>query len=341
VLVFRKSYFELVQVNPLQQWNVTQAPVNPDDLKPLQGNWNVLSGVYNTTDQTGFVPIRARIESDRLHLTFRKPSGGEERDAALIPTIRVNPEARPKQIDIHTGFGTVESVKHGIYSLQGDTLLIALQENPSKPRPADFTDNAKEQQSLMILQRDKAMRAKGGDLEKLQGAWEVVSRESASGVERSPDLGKVQFVFKGNKLSAGATNRDVTNMTYTVRLHEDRSPKEIEIVFSDSQTKGIPTGRGIYSLNGDALLLCLTFDEKEARPTEFVAAQGSKRVLHILRRDALPNVVRPPRDPNAALRPDAGMFERIDDLNRKLAEMQAEIAHLREELRKSQGKPPQ
>ena len=82
-------------------------------------------------------------------------------------------------------------------------------------------------------------------------------------------------------------------------------------------------------------MLCLTFDDKETRPTDFTVPRGSKRILHVLKRESPPGVA--PAGPRH--RP-ADVADRLDDLTRKMADMQAEIARLRDELRKSQGKKP-
>src|SRR5262249_351302 len=143
------------------------------------------------------------------------------------------------------------------------------------------------------------------------------------------------FEFRADRMTSMEVGRTPTFVD-TFHLDESREPKEIDLAQADRPEK-LVRGRGIYSLNGSVLQLCFTFDDKSPRPKEFRADAGSKRILHILRRVPATATAQPEVSPT--LQPDAGMIERIDDIQRKMSQMQTEIDRLREELKKS--KKPQ
>jgi uncharacterized protein (TIGR03067 family) len=336
-LVRRKNGFMVIPLDP-DRTKTADGGAPSDDLKLLQGTWKVLSGVYNTDDPNADVPARVRIDEKQFILTFRKSSGEE---TTTMPMAMRLDGGRPRQIHICALRNLAGNMRWGIYSIQGDTLLLALQGHEGKPRPTDFTENLNNGQSLLILRRDKAVAslpaAQTGDARRLQGAWELIAVEAGSATSTDFDRPKVRLHFRGDRFNAATTGRD-PDPPYTFHLDETHDPKQIDLVaMPDGSQNGIK-GRGIYSLTGDALMLCFTFNDSTPRPTDFTAAPDSNRILHILRREPSSSAVRPNAKP--AQRPDAGTIERIDTLSRQIADMQAEIARLREELRKSPGKTP-
>jgi len=236
------------------------------------------------------VPARARIDGDRLTLTFRKPSG-EERDAALIPSIRLNAIAKPKQIDIHTGFEKTEYVKRGITRSRatrccwrcktarartGGRIRRGTQERAIAPDPAPRQGRGGRGRSPPLRRGDPAA----------PGGVELIATEPGPATSTESDRPKVRLHFRGDRFNAATTGRD-PDPAYSFHLDETREPEAARPRrHADGPQKGLK-GRGIYSLTGDALMLCFTFDDSAPRPTDFTAGPESKRILHILRTRAL------------------------------------------------------
>jgi uncharacterized protein (TIGR03067 family) len=58
------------------------------------------------------------------------------------------------------------------------------------------------------------------------------------------------------------------------KLDPSKKPKQIDLEIMEGQPN-----KGIYSLEGDTLKLCVSEDENEDRPTEFATKPGTKIVL--------------------------------------------------------------
>ena len=99
------------------------------------------------------------------------------------------------------------------------------------------------------------------DLDKLQGDWQVQSVEVAGKALINVKLEKL--TIKGNKL-------DGLGPEMTVKLAPDQKPKAIDLI----RDKDGRPWLGVYSLDGDELILCMAMVEKgnvdeQKRPTDF------------------------------------------------------------------------
>jgi uncharacterized protein (TIGR03067 family) len=94
--------------------------------------------------------FQIRVQGDK----WITRTGETEREA----TFEVNPQSRPKAIDLTPSDGPERGNKipAGIYTLEGDQLRLCIRRNAKdKGRPADFTSDAEAEQSVVTLQRVK------------------------------------------------------------------------------------------------------------------------------------------------------------------------------------------
>ena len=133
------------------------------------------------------------------------------------------------------------------------------------------------------------------DAAQLQGKWKPVSAKGAGQEAPAEELGKVRFVIEGNKLSIRGEDRPDEAFSFT--LDPTKLPKEIDLTAlnkegkpsilrttsNDPGTKDVR--KGIYSLEGDTLKICIADDHTTARPTDFEAPKGSELMVVTLRRE--------------------------------------------------------
>jgi uncharacterized protein (TIGR03067 family) len=116
------------------------------------------------------------------------------------------------------------------------------------------------------------------DLEKLQGAWGVITLET-SGKERSVEhTDRLKVVIKNRQLIFKGQTAD-QEMTFTI--DPAKKPKQIDLTHPEKKVGTLP---GIYSLEGDTLRICYGFD-KEHRPDDFVSTAKNGRVLIVLKKE--------------------------------------------------------
>ncbi len=118
-----------------------------------------------------------------------------------------------------------------------------------------------------------------GDLEKLQGIWNIVALELDGNKMPEGMLGESQIVVKGDAFdtfSMGAAYRG------KVSLDENKSPKTFDLNFTEGPEKG-NTNPGIYKLDGDTWTLCIATRGKE-RPKTFATKPGTGLALETLKR---------------------------------------------------------
>jgi uncharacterized protein (TIGR03067 family) len=124
-----------------------------------------------------------------------------------------------------------------------------------------------------------ALPIDGGRLQEdsIEGTWKLVSAEYF--VIPTEDATGSRWTFHGNRLS-GATQAQVT-------LYRDSMPCRIDLVPLGGPERGT-TFRGIYTIQGDTLKLCLSCvpGGKGERPLEFVThyAEGDDVCLWVLKR---------------------------------------------------------
>ena len=114
------------------------------------------------------------------------------------------------------------------------------------------------------------------DLEKLQGAWKIVSLEmdgqKMGGMNARMEVQGTRFTTSG----MGA------EYSGTLAVNPKARPKSFDLKFETGPEAG-NTSLGIYELKGDSWKICLTTRGSE-RPSEFAAPAGTGIALEILQR---------------------------------------------------------
>jgi uncharacterized protein (TIGR03067 family) len=143
-------------------WTPQRAGTGPkpvsDDLKPLQGEWTILSNVVNGTVYPKDLLAKARIiiKGDKMTVkpqvlkengTFRL--GGPE---GFTVRIKLDVNQKPRHLDVEVKRGGKVTRESGIFDLEGDRLRICF---GPKERPTDFTSKAGSGRVLLVLRRAK------------------------------------------------------------------------------------------------------------------------------------------------------------------------------------------
>jgi uncharacterized protein (TIGR03067 family) len=136
---------------------------------------------------------------------------------------------------------------------------------------------------------------------KLQGTWKIASREGEEDPESEVSGKGAEFVIEGDILKR-MFNGEVESRQ-KITLYPKTDPKQIDLLYVKAdgspetyqikkkgkgkkkdkiETKTIKQ-KGIYSVEGDKLKLCLSWDDKN-RPTEFTTGPGLGRNLLILQK---------------------------------------------------------
>jgi uncharacterized protein (TIGR03067 family) len=121
------------------------------------------------------------------------------------------------------------------------------------------------------------MTAKKSDLDKLQGAWNIVSLEMEG--QKYP-AGGSRIVIQGGRFTSLNMGAEYEG---AVTVDESASPRTFTLAFDKGPEAG-NEALGIYELSGDAWKICLALAGKK-RPTEFAAKPGTGHALELLERD--------------------------------------------------------
>lgn len=119
------------------------------------------------------------------------------------------------------------------------------------------------------------------ELEKLQGTWEFVSMEVEGVKKPDEEFKKYTVVLKGDQWTVSVADEIAARTTF--RLDPTRKPKTIDLTQTLEPNQGRLL-RGIYSLEGDKLIMCDRGADKGARPTGFETEPDSGLVLVVLKR---------------------------------------------------------
>jgi uncharacterized protein (TIGR03067 family) len=115
-----------------------------EDKRKLQGNWAVMSVDLGTRSLSFF---EGAAKGGRLVFEGDEVIFKGERAAKMA--YRIDPNAKPKSIDLVSGKDTIEA----IYDLDGDMLRICVGD---RKRPTEFVAKpGQEGQTLLILKRTK------------------------------------------------------------------------------------------------------------------------------------------------------------------------------------------
>ena len=138
--------------------------------------------------------------------------------------------------------------------------------------------------------------AKKGEQDKLQGKWKVVSRMGDEDEEAEAPAPSAYYVIEGDIMKFVYKGNDGTETVYDrkkMTLMADKDPKQVNLTYVDENNKPLTerkvkkgfTGKrkvstseskdvAIYKVDGDKLMMAISFDEKN-RPTGFTSTKGS------------------------------------------------------------------
>jgi len=116
------------------------------------------------------------------------------------------------------------------------------------------------------------------DLDKLQGVWQIQSRQEDGQDDKPRELGKVRITIAGNKITVDEDGM-VSEGSFTIDA--GKKPAQIDLVPPKAdEGKNL----GIYQVEGDTLKLCYGRPGAD-RPTEFATKAKSKHVLMIFKKE--------------------------------------------------------
>jgi uncharacterized protein (TIGR03067 family) len=116
---------------------------------------------------------------------------------------------------------------------------------------------------------------KDADLEKLQGAWEVVETQNQNGRMQNVNEHS-KLIIKGDRF--GWSNPD----DGIFKLDPTKTPKTIDY-WLGSVNDPTKAWQGIYELNGDTFRDCMA-PPGQPRPTDFSTPPGSGRTMQTFQR---------------------------------------------------------
>lgn len=127
-----------------------------------------------------------------------------------------------------------------------------------------------------------AMSPPETDHDKLQGKWQITSITLQGKVyQRGENLGVWKKTFDKEVLIQGEQFIHAQPGGSKFKLDDTRDPKQINFPDKD----GKQNFRGIYTLKGDTLTLCVNGDRTDARrPSEFESKEGTPHVMMTLKK---------------------------------------------------------
>jgi len=158
-----------------------------------------------------------------------------------------------------------------------ETYTARSQKPAPKPQPPDKTEPVKPSNNLLSE----------AEMKKLQGAWQVIKWEDESGQPASVDEMKdFTLSFDGDVLTM-RKGKDDPGTKCQFRIDPAKLPKWIDMGMP-AISEGATVLEGIYSLDGDALSLCITSglmnNVPPPRPTEFKTKPNEKYAVLVLTR---------------------------------------------------------
>ena len=120
----------------------------------------------------------------------------------------------------------------------------------------------------------------GADLKALQGAWQLAELVTGDVPAPADRVKGVKFTVKDDKLTMEGLDG---KREFAIKLDPSGKPKAIDLTPLDGAFKG-KTTQGIYSLDGDALKLCMGNKDVKARPKEFKAGGDGDLMVFTLKR---------------------------------------------------------
>jgi len=118
-----------------------------------------------------------------------------------------------------------------------------------------------------------------GDLEKLQGVWNITALESDGNKLPETMFFGTQIIIKGDQFESVGMGAVYGGK---VTIDATKKPKHFDIVFTEGHATGM-TNHGIYEVGRDSWKLCLNTTGKD-RPKSFTTKSGSGHALETLKR---------------------------------------------------------
>jgi uncharacterized protein (TIGR03067 family) len=120
-----------------------------------------------------------------------------------------------------------------------------------------------------------------GDLERLQGQWNIVSLQIDGRELPNATFASAKIIIRGDNFSTEGMGLPYSG---SFVLDETGEPKKFDINFSDGPHAG-KASLGLYTLNADQWILCMGFSGYD-RPAGFFTTPGCGHALETLHRDS-------------------------------------------------------
>ena len=88
----------------------------------------------------------------------------------------------------------------------------------------------------------------------LQGTWQAVRMEVASGVLPAETAGRLRYVFEGGRVTLLEDGKPSGTGTFTAQ--SKAVPRTIDVIMTEGPAAG-QTALGVYQITGDRLTMCI------------------------------------------------------------------------------------
>ncbi len=306
----------------------------------LAGAWTIISATDDGNEVGADLLRRKLVKDGRVVIknrtvTHENPETGE----TLVNAFTINPARLPREINLNS---IDDRTMPGIFKFDGDELVICFADGRNVERPTDFESKPGSSRIVLHLKSaaDKAViigdaveddpdeakappassvastRAAGArrateaelnrDRDLLGGRWRFLSIQD-DGENLGPELIRTKMaedgvVRVGSRGISVVSPGDEQKRLWAYRIDPAASPKEIDLI-----TQFDTILKGVYTFEGDRLMVCVGKSEDDPRPLDFDAPAGSRRVLYTLKTIAstTPTVAtRPAAAPRPEPRPE-------------------------------------
>jgi uncharacterized protein (TIGR03067 family) len=248
------------------------ALLHADDVKKSEGIWHVVS----ITDDGKRLPDAT---AQRMKVTIAANQYTVQVGDKIVErcTFVLDPSRNPGAIDATVTEGADRgNTSLGIYVL-GDQIRQVCLAPPGAARPTRFEAIRGSKWALFVTHRQTREEAARGDLERMQGRWQMISMEREGKKLPDPLVKTYKRIVKENEYRVTWVEDGQPAALNTVMTLDPRqNPKAIDILLGNGQLKG-KKRLGIYRIDGDTETVCLAQPGK-ARPTRFDSSQGGIHV---------------------------------------------------------------
>ncbi len=285
----------------------------------LSGSWTVVSATDDGTVVGGELLRTKMVKDGRVvvrnrTITHVNPETGE----TLVNAFTINPAKLPREINL---ISLDDRTLPGVFKFEGDELVICFTDSQKPERPTDFESKPGSSRVVLrlksaaaktavqpeiaddaaepVAEADEARstivspsrsagarRATEAELKRdrdlLGGRWRILSIQDDGETlgsqlirEKIAEDGIVRIGSRGLSVVSPA---DEHKRLWAYRIDPAASPKEIDLT-----TQFDTVLKGIYTFEGDRLVVCAAKSEDDPRPTVFEAPGGSRRVLYTLK----------------------------------------------------------